>query len=96
MGSSLSAEQPEVAPTGVRMNQQEQVIKMSVSSVAGLMNHVDDRLKKLERGLSKHADNTEIIAASLSKITLLEDTLTELSTQITNLESKLESVCKSR
>ena len=51
---------------------------MSVESVAGLMNTVDDRLKKLERGLNKQADSSEIIAASLSKITLLEDTLTEL------------------
>ena len=65
---------------------------MSVESIAGMLNVADDRLKKLERGLSKQADSTELVAASLSKITLLEDTLAKLANQIEELEAKLDSV----
>ena len=79
MGTSLSTE-PEVAPTGARMHPQDQMVKMSVSSLASVMNHVDERLKKLERGFNKQADNAEIIGASLSKLALLENTLTALQT----------------
>ena len=40
----------------------------------------------------KHcADNAEIIGASLSKLALLENTLSELAKQITDLEAKLEA-----
>ena len=96
MGSTLSSE-PEVAPQmrsaeSVKPRQQESIVRMSVESIAGMLNVADDRLKKLERGLSKQADSTELVAASLSKITLLEDTLAKLANQIEELEAKLDSV----
>ena len=71
---------------------QQEMVRISVESIAGMLNVADDRLKKLERGLSKQADSTELVAASLSKITLLEDTLAKLANQIEELEAKLEAL----
>ena len=84
MGSTLSAE-PEPAPQMRTLEcakpRSEGVVRMSVESMAGILNVADDRLKKIERALTKQADSSEIVAASLSKITLLEDTLADLAKQ---------------
>ena len=91
MGSTLSVEQ-EPAPTNAKARQRGEVISMRVDHVAAIMNTLDDRLKKLESSLSKNVDNSEIVTASISKITLLETTLEELAKQITELEAKLDAV----
>ena len=91
MGTSLSTE-PEPAPTNAKARQQGEVISMRVDHVAALMNNVDERLKKLESGLSKNVDNSTIVTAGISKVTLLETSLTELAKQITELEAKLDAV----
>ena len=91
MGSTLSVEQ-EPAPTNAKMRQPGETISMRVDHVAAIMNTLDGRLKKLESSLSKNVDNSEIVTASISKITLLDTTLEELSTQMSNLEKKLEAV----
>ena len=95
MGSTLSSESeaPQMRPTeSMKPRQQESMVRMSVESIAGMLNVADDRLKKLERAMTKQADSSEIVAASLSKITLLEDTLAKLANQIEELEAKLDAV----
>ena len=98
MGSSLSAEPepvPQMRPAeSVKPRQQESMVRISVESIAGMLNVADDRLKKLERAMTKQADSSEIVAASLSKITLLQDTLADLAKQIEELETKLDAVCE--
>ena len=95
MGSSLSAEpepSPQMRTIECAKPRPEGVVRMSVESMAGILNAADERLKKIERALTKQADSSEIVAASLSKITLLEDTLADLAKQIEELETKLDAV----
>jgi len=95
MGSSLSAEPepvPQMRTIECAKPRSEGVVRMSVESMAGILNAADERLKKIERALTKQADSSEIVAASLSKMTLLEDTLAKLANQIEELEAKLDAV----
>ena len=94
MGSSISSEgePPQMRTLECAKPRSEGVVRMSVESMAGILNAADERLKKIERALTKQADSSEIVAASLSKMTLLEDTLAKLANQIEELEAKLDSV----
>ena len=94
MGSSISSEgePPQMRTLECAKPHSEGVVRMSVESMAGILNAADMRLKKIEIALTKHADSSELVAASLSKMTLLEDTLAKLANQIEELETKLDAV----
>ena len=94
MGSSISSEgePPQMRTLECAKPRSEGVVRMSVESMAGILNAADMRLKKIEIALTKHADSSELVAASLSKMTLLEDTLAKLANQIEELETKLDAV----
>jgi len=65
---------------------------MSANAAAQMINHADNKLTRIEKHLSSHVDNGELLTASLARVALLEEKLTTLSAQIEGLEEKLETV----
>ena len=63
---------------------------MSANAAAQMINHADNKLTRIEKHLSSHVDNGELLTASVARVALLEEKLTTLSAQIESLEEKLE------
>ena len=87
MGSTVSTE-GESPPT----RPADGVLRMSANAAAQLLNKADAKLTRIEKHLSSHVDNGELLTASLARVALLEEKLTTLSAQIEGLEEKLETV----
>ena len=87
MGSTVSTEgeSPQTRPA-------DGVLRMSANAAAQMINHADNKLTRIEKHLSSHVDNGELLTASVARVALLEEKLTTLSTQIESLEEKLENV----
>ena len=87
MGTSQSSEgeSPEMRPA-------ESVLRITANSAAQMINRADNKLSRIEKHLSSHVDNGELLTASLARVALLEEKMTTLSAQIETLEEKLETV----
>ena len=65
---------------------------MSANAAAQLLNKADAKLTRIEKNMSSHVDNIEVMTASLARVTLIEEKMTTLSAQIETLEAKLDAV----
>ena len=87
MGSTVSTEgeSPQMRPA-------DGVLRMSANAAAQLLNKADAKLTRIEKHMSSHVDNIEVMTASLARVTLIEEKMSTLSAQIESLEAKLDAV----